>query len=564
MKINFKTMVVLTFLSSIMLLVGCQKEEYLQSPTEEKSINPPIGVTETFLTLKDLDQLPEAKAIIKGIIEQKKVDPTQKSIYNPEYDFFIDTDRILRIDNGNYHSLTFPIYRLIDNPDIIENLVLSLQDNGKYLASIYTYKVTPQEKTAILNNQPTNIQGFVSRKILQNFNPDDINARLVQVWYTQIVIVSCSDDVHDSKNFGIWHECTAASKPQVLAITRSIIINTGDDIIPIGSEIGSDAGGGYGGDGSGYTPPAFDPGKDFELVQGGVTRPIGNIKTNEQSFYYDFLGDKGRSMMQFEEYRVPILVYLFDNLFSDESKAHAKQLLDYIHDGHGDVTFLNKAIEFLNKNPEVTPEQFYKIFLTVYDGPIETPINPDNITFEEAIVPTALPSFQSFLAAYPKNGFPGAYNQMPANEVYELVGGTLKASYLSGLFTNACTVRSSRGLLYSNPSIHIPVLTYLGQQRTQKGKDGKNYILDAISFNKFMIARFGDTPHKLEGNDANDINKVYNLLKGKNGIYVIVNESIGKAKYNGHADFLIDGIPIGSTLTNPTGGVKSIRIWVLN
>lgn len=546
-----------------MLLVGCQVEEGLPNQTEEQSNNKSFGITEFYISLKDLDQLPEAKAIISSIIEQNKIDPNERSVYNPEYDFFIDTDRILRIDNGNYHSLTFPIYRLTDNKNIIENLVLSLKDDGKYLASIYKYEVTEQEKTALLNNEPTNIQGFVSRTILKNFNPDDINSRVIQVWFTQVIVVPCSQYKHDARNFGLWKECIAASRPQVLTITRSVLIDVGDDGISGGSEIGSGGGGEVGGNGN-YTPPAFDPGRDFALLQGGLTKPLVNIKTQEQIFYYEFLGKEGRDAMQTREIRIPILEYLQRNSWDDKSKVNSKNLLEAFNDGNIDEAFVKKAIEFLENNYEITPEQFKKLFLTFYDGPIETPINPDNITFEEAIVPAALPSFQSFLAAYPKSGFPGSYNQMPADEVYNLVGGSLLAGFLNGLFKNACAVRGSRGLLYSNPSIHIPVIKYGTDQRTQKGKDGKNYILDAATFNKFMIAKFGDTPHKLEGTEANNIDKVYELFNGKNGIYVIVNKNGTTAGYNGHVDLMIDGSPIGGSFTSPTGGIKSIRIWVLN
>ncbi|RWX01017.1 hypothetical protein [Flavobacterium cerinum] len=357
MKINFKKLAVLAFFSSFMLLVGCQVEEGLPIQTEEQNTNKSFGITESYISLKDLDQLPEAKAIISSIIEQNKIDPNGRSVYNPEYDFFIDTDRILRIDNGNYHSLTFPIYRLIDNKNIIENLVLSLKDDGKYLASIYKYEVTEQEKTALLNNEPTNIQGFVSRTILKNFNPDDINARVIQVWFTQIVVIPCSENRHTVKNFGAWPECIAAGKPQVLAITRSVLIDVGDDGISGGSEIGSGGGGEVGGNGS-YTPPAFDPGRDFALLQGGLTKPLVNIKTQEQIFYYDFLGDNARRVMQNEAYRVPILRYLNEKSWNNESKAHAKQLLDYIYDGYGDESFINWAIELLQNYSEITPTEF--------------------------------------------------------------------------------------------------------------------------------------------------------------------------------------------------------------
>jgi hypothetical protein len=116
--------------------------------------------------------------------------------------------------------------------------------------------------------------------------------------------------------------------------------------------------------------------------------------------------------------------------------------------------------------------------------------------------------------------------------------------------------------------IDIPVLRYgTSGQRTQKGSDNKNYILDAVSFDKFMKDKFGETPYKLEGADANTPQKVADLLRGKNGIYVIINNNPSAttgAGYSGHVDLILDGTCIGGAYTTPTGGVKSIRIWVLN
>ena len=79
-----------------------------------------------------------------------------------------------------------------------------------------------------------------------------------------------------------------------------------------------------------------------------------------------------------------------------------------------------------------------------------------------------------------------------------------------------------------------------------------------------MMDKFGDTSHKLEDIDANDSKKVANLLKGKNGIYVIINSNHGQAGYSGYVDSIVNGICIGNAYTLPKGGVKSIRIWVLN
>lgn len=303
----------------------------------------------------------------------------------------------MRIDNGNYHSLTFPVFRLQKDNGITENLVLSSQDNGKYLVALYKYKLSNQEKNAILNNQPTDIQGYVSRTVLQNFNPDDITARIVQVFYTQILVIPCGSGEHDSKNFGQWHQCTVAKKPQVLAITRSVLIDVGDDIVGIGSEIGSSGGGGGSGNG-GYTPPGFDPGKDLLRVKGLLTRPQLGMKSPQERFYYDLLGKNEQDAMQSEQFRTPILKFLEENNWQQNHQEHAKQLLNYLYGG-GDISFVTKALEFITNNSDVTPKQFHNWFLTVFDGPVETPINANNITFEGTIIQTTFTGLSNIFSS---------------------------------------------------------------------------------------------------------------------------------------------------------------------
>ena len=63
--------------------------------------------------------------------------------------------------------------------------------------------------------------------------------------------------------------------------------------------------------------------------------------------------------------------------------------------------------------------------------------------------------------------------------------------------------------------------------------------------------------------DLNSQN-IADLLKGKNGIYVILNNNSSLAGYSGHVDLILNGKCIGNAYTTPAGGIKSIRIWVLN
>jgi hypothetical protein len=191
-----------------------------------------------------------------------------------------------------------------------------------------------------------------------------------------------------------------------------------------------------------------------------------------------------------------IIDYLIINDFSQESKDLAIDLIDY-----------------LINNIDVSWNEIYESFFSPYPE-IEnlfTVINPDDITYDTQLTIQSLPTLASFISSFPKNGSNGNYTQMPASDVYNLVGGSLLESYNinPNAYANACSIRGSRGLLYSN--IQIPILNYNGSQRTQKGADLKNYILDAISFNKFMKDKFGETANKLEGTATNDPQQVLNF-----------------------------------------------------
>lgn len=230
-----------------------------------------------------------------------------------------------------------------------------------------------------------------------------------------------------------------------------------------------------------------------------------------------------------------------------------------------DIDFVKEIIEIYRNVPGVTTGHIENWFLnkqTEFETNLD--IDPDLITYDVPVQQVPLPSLTDFTNSFPKLGSPGNYYPMPSPDVYQLVGGSLWASHQNNpaAYSNACSIRGSRGLLYSG--IQIPVLNYPGVgQRTQKGGDNKNYILDAVSFDKFMQDKFGAATYELTGTDANDPQQVATMLNGKNGIYVIINENPTQATYSGHVDAIIDGRCISNAYTTPAGGVKSIRIWEL-
>ena len=329
---------------------------------------------------------------------------------------------------------------------------------------------------------------------------------------------------------------------------------------------GDGSGGGTGGGGS-IIPP-----------DGLPTEPIFYSIDTQRLATYIYLDDFEKQWLTDNPIITDILLQLLKlNNYSDQSKNQIRWTISYLTSNYDAGLYFSQnpqdlpilfslGTDFFNQNPNISWDYlenwFFKKQLETESHPV---INPDLITFDTPIQQASLPSFNTFLSNFPKNGTYPNYTELLTSDAYKLAGGSLWDSHLNQreAYNNACAIRGSRGLLYSG--FDIPVLRYNGTQRTQKGGDGKNYILDAVSFNKFMIQKFGDTPHKLEGADANDPKKVADLLKNKNGIYVIINDKYpSQIHYSGHVDTIINGKCIGGAHTTPNGGVKSIRIWVLN
>lgn len=309
----------------------------------------------------------------------------------------------------------------------------------------------------------------------------------------------------------------------------------------------------------------------------GPTLYNPNNPPSEGGFYDDLInGNKNittpillSAIQRFVMNLSPELSQLYDNLTPTQQSS----IEDFIEDNNSSYeeywdakSFAEEVIVVFNENPELDWSFIENWFLNS-NSELEPNLNidPSQITYDQPIIQESLPSFEDFVDNFPKTGTEGNYFQMPTSDVYQLVGGSLWTSHQNNpsAYSNACSIRGSRGLIKSG--VNIPVLNYPGVgQRTQKGGDGNNYILDAVSFDKFMRDKFGPATYELTGVDANDMSKVAETLKGKNGIYVIINSSHQQAGYSGHVDAIINGKCISNAYTTPNGGVKSIRIWVLN
>ena len=115
------------------------------------------------------------------------------------------------------------------------------------------------------------------------------------------------------------------------------------------------------------------------------------------------------------------------------------------------------------------------------------------------------PSFNNLLANFPTDENGG---EMPAAEVYKLIGGKVLAEYKRDPigFSNACALRVSRAL--NGSGVAIPYIS----GETLKGADERNYFYRARNLYDWLIKSYGS---------PNFSTKDYSSLAGNHGIYIM-------------------------------------------
>ncbi|HXI00949.1 MAG TPA: T6SS effector amidase Tae4 family protein [Sphingobacteriaceae bacterium] len=230
------------------------------------------------------------------------------------------------------------------------------------------------------------------------------------------------------------------------------------------------------------------------------------------------------------------------------------------------IDFGNWALNYLIANPTTDYWMFKDQHLGLLegkDGEYDAAFWEDpNLVFQTK----ALPTLQSFLAAFPKIQNGQVIRPMRAGGVFSLVGGNMLVKFDEGNinYRNACAIRGSRALNYSGVANQLDEFFVGNDQKTEKGSDGLNYILAAKAFNVYMNKTYGAPSARLTSLEiGNDLNVVYKFLQGKTGIYTLVTNNSGEAGYSGHVDLIYNGQVLGGAAINPKGGIKYIEIWTL-
>ncbi len=231
--------------------------------------------------------------------------------------------------------------------------------------------------------------------------------------------------------------------------------------------------------------------------------------------------------------------YLYNHEYSQESED-----------------FVIWGINFLISNPATTFEQFQNWFMGESEG--SDGGDPFNFNdYSNVQVPTypSLPGRNAFYDAFPKDGAAG----MSARQVYQLVGGNMWIQHDNGNpnYQNACAIRVSRALNYSGHP--VPVFkNNANVQRSEKGDDNKNYILDAASLLAYMKKAYPNNPPlHLENKTPEEF---LTAINGKWGIYIMIPKPNSDFDASGHADFFSFSGCLSNCYFNKA---KEIYFWEL-
>ena len=510
---------VFLFLFTVFLLQGCRTENLSEEHNHY--------VTKT---LYDIQNVPQFSSFISRT-KNKKINS------NKSFKSVNDNSKVLVIEKPDITSYSTLIY----HEDLsFEILVYSINKNGK--ESFYKIKYLPEDKFA--NNKIENFTGKVefsndSDEIFQTvyFNNGVVDtnkkSRSSRTSYCHYSITVTAVNCTAGGGHSPGEACrgTADQQPYYDVYVSSYCNQEQEAGDFNGGSASYGEVGDYGGGGGGFDV-------------------LGLIRSKTDDYHWN----------------------LFNQLDSD-NVAKISELVIYNTFEDGMYNFI---ISFFSQNPNTTIEQFQNWFMGQSEGQDGEYDLASEIAFQQQqFQKHSLPSMADYEKAFPSKPnaiYPDYYRDaVPNYEVYNnYVGGRLKqlfnlnggAQNTANPYYNTCAVRQSYA--HNKLGIMIPF-----QNNDSKGDNNWNYILTASKMGVFLEGTYGPPTYKLVGTDANDLKKIGEFLKGKTGIYLVINNDREKAVYTGHTDMIKNGwVSGGANVTYPNGkiingGLKYIYIWEL-
>lgn len=249
-------------------LTGCEKEDEIYK--EDAKLIEPSKVNISVLRTEDVEKNTNLMRVINKAEKKVSKNKANKTVYNADYDFTINTSYAKVIENNGLKNYTFGVYRTEDN-GLLENLLLEEQADSTFKVSLVQYNITNTEKDNLINKQIVDVEDKITLVELDDisdsiFNKEDASSETCTVFsYDWEQGSSCASGQHDYTDGG---ECDFWGNANQMATSGGWVLTSGE--IDCGSGGGSTQGtsgptgnssGGNlnGGSGGTYVPPTTSP-----------------------------------------------------------------------------------------------------------------------------------------------------------------------------------------------------------------------------------------------------------------------------------------------------------------
>tara|TARA_B110000503_G_scaffold128217_1_gene198882 strand:- start:501 stop:2321 length:1821 start_codon:yes stop_codon:yes gene_type:complete len=332
-----------------LLMTNCEKDNLHEDALE-------IENQESTFTLKQYSReniekntklVSRLKEFNDNLIEKKSAKTSEKKVYNEEYDFTIYTESATYIENGDYHSYTFPIVQGTD--DKITNILFELNDENEYDAYLVNYDYSANE----LKNQD-----FSSLSMKTFIKPIDLDFNsLYAKTMSAYICVYSYEYVRTGTHFSdgpsnlIVEEyswvLTASHCETVLYYEQDYIdYHNNNNTAPV--TIGGTT---YGGTGGSTTSPMPSPFNSEELMKINVVKSELNLNHSERIWI-----DKYENA----QYAFKIYDYLIGEMFSEDAINFGKLAVEALMEEEVD-SFEEFIAESLNDELAITPDLLIEI-----------------------------------------------------------------------------------------------------------------------------------------------------------------------------------------------------------
>ncbi len=336
MKQKMKTIFKVFALILLITFSSCNEDLY-ESQTQQSESKfqiKELSKSEIELNLKLSQELNQIQNFKSKIVASKMV-------YDPVYDFFVNTDEALYISDGVSESYTFPVYRATSN-STLENLVIHIQ-NEQTLVYLVDYGYSYSE---IRSMDKQELEQIDLKHYLIDFDSDILNNRVAMAQYVCIETIALNP---------LYGNCTETHSNGETCNQQQFIVQSSfcqwvyDD-----SGNGGDGSTGGTGEPLDYSGGAGNTGNISSSTSTINTIPMGCSTCPEFSLELEeFLGTLDADQLAIWNDLLPktqqdIIKYLKQNSYSSESVAFVKEALVAFNEG-GEIDIYNNIIYLINK-----------------------------------------------------------------------------------------------------------------------------------------------------------------------------------------------------------------------